>query len=59
MNITENDKALIAKAKTMSCIFWGKIDLMQQFAESDEAKQELLDISRRKYHQEEYLSDNL
>lgn len=57
--MTTNDIALIEKANKMNCIFWGKIDSMQNQADTEEAKQELRDISRRKYRKEEYLTDNL
>lgn len=57
MNMTANDLALISEANKLNCIHWGKADAMISQADTDEAKNELRDISRRLYRKEEFLTD--
>lgn len=50
------DKELIEKAETMNCNNWHEINDIAKQAESVEAKDKLMNIMRRKYHEEEYTS---
>lgn len=55
--MTTNDLALISEANKLNCIHWGKAEAMMSKADTQEAKDELHDISRRLYRKEEYLTD--
>ncbi len=58
--MTDNDKELIKIASEMDCIHWAVIsNKMVQQAVTEEAKDELQKIAKKKYHLEEYESDNL
>jgi hypothetical protein len=57
--MTEKDKQLIDHARKMLAIDWMIIDRMVDYADTDEAKESLRSLARRKYHIEEFYANNL
>jgi len=53
MEMTDNDKKLIAEAEAMPCTQWEKIALMCDGAETEDAWERLRQIAINKYHMEE------
>ena len=54
--MNKNDLALIEQAEKLNCIDWAKADAMAEQAESEEAKQRLISISKYLYRREEYIT---
>lgn len=52
--MSEKDKALIEKARSISYTEWYSIEELIEQAESNEAKERLHSIQSSKYHTEEY-----
>lgn len=52
--MSENDKALIERARATSYLDWYTIGELIEQAESEEAKERLHSIQSSKYHTEEY-----
>lgn len=56
--MTENDRHLVAQAKSIHCSDWTEIDLLIKQADSQETVEYLEWIQRRLYHLDEYNTDN-
>lgn len=53
MEMTDNDKKLIAEAEAMPCTEWAEIAEMESRADTEEARERIRQIAINKYHREE------
>lgn len=57
--MTENDRLLIMQAEETPAPDWSIIDQYAEEADSEDTKQYLREMAKRKYHEEEFSSDLL